>query len=129
MAGVGNGNLTLLDLATRMEKGQVAKSIVEILAEQNQVLEDMVWKECNDSSGHKTTVRTGLPIATWRQLNYGVPSTKSTTAQIRDACGMLENYSTVDKALVNLAKDKAAFLMSEAKPFIEGMNQGFVDTL
>lgn len=129
MAGVGNSNLTLLDLASRMEKGSVAKSIVELLNETNEVIDDMVWVQANDGSAHKTTVRTGIPAATWRQLNYGVSQTKSTTAQIKDACGMLENYSTVDKALIDLAGDKAAFRMSEDRPFIEGMNQGFVDTL
>ena len=112
-----------------MVKGSIDRTIVELLNEENQVADDMVWVECNDGSSHKTTVRTGIPSGTWRQLNYGVSQTKSTTAQIKDACGMLENYSTVDAALVNLAKDKAALRMSEDKPFIEGMNQGFVDTL
>lgn len=129
MAAVGNSNLTLIDLASRMEDGQIAKTIIELLAEKNEILQDIPFMECNDGSGHKTTIRTGLPEGTWRLLNYGVVQTKSTTAQIRDACGMLENYSTVDSALVSLSKDKAAFRLSEDRPFIEGMNQGFVNTL
>lgn len=129
MAAVGNGGLTLTDLATRMEGDSVAKNIIEILNKTNEVLEDIPFIECNDGSAHKTTVRTGIPSATWRQLNYGVTQTKSTTAQIKDACGMLENYSTVDSALVSLAGDKKAFRMSEDAPFVEGMNQGFLDTM
>jgi len=128
MATIGNQNLSLVDLATRMEKGAVAKSIIEILAKQNEALEDIPFVECNDGTGHKTTVRTGIPSGTWRLLNYGVKQTKSTTAQIRDACGMLENYSTVDRSIVDLAKDKSQLLLTEATPIIEGMNQGFMDS-
>lgn len=129
MPAIGNGNLTLLDLASRMDKGVVAKSIVEILAQRNEIIPDMVWVPCNDGSGHKTTIRTGLPSATWRSLYKGVSETKSVTAQIRDACGMLENYSTVDAALVDDAKDGQAFRLSEDAPFIEGMDQSFAQTL
>lgn len=129
MGAVGNSNLTLLDLATRMEGGKVAKTIIELLSKTNEIIDDMVWVECNDGTGHKTTVRTGIPAATWRQLNYGVTQTKSTTAQVKDGCGMLENYSTVDAALAAMSGDKSAFLLSEARPFLEGMNQGFADTL
>jgi hypothetical protein len=129
MAAVGNTYVTLADLASRMEQGSVAKSIIELLNEQNEALDDIPWVECNDGSGHKTTVRTGIPSGTWRKLNYGVAQSKSTTAQVRDACGMLENYSTIDAALVKMAKDQAAFRLSESKPIIEGMNQEFMSTL
>lgn len=129
MASVGTGNLTLLDITSRMENGAIAKSIAELLNKQNEIIEDMPFIECNNGTAHKTTVRTGIPSGTWRQLNYGVAQGKSTTAQITDACGQLENYSTVDAALVGLAKDKAALRLSEDAPFIEGMNQGFADTL
>lgn len=129
MAAVGNTNLTLLDLATRMQNGSVAKSIVELLSKRNEIIDDAVWVECNDGSSHKTTIRTGLPSATWRQLNYGVAQSKSTTAQVKDACGMIEAYSTIDKALVSLAGDKASFRMSEDAPFIEAVSQSFCDSL
>jgi hypothetical protein len=129
MSAIGTGNLTLLDLSSRMEKGAIAPRIAELLAQRNEILDDMVWVEANDGSGHKTTIRTGIPAGTWRLLNYGVNQEKSTTAQIKDACGMLEAYSTVDAMLVNLAKDKAALRLSEDAPFIEGLNQTFSSAL
>lgn len=82
MATIGNSNLTLLDLASRQEKGSVSKSIIELMNKTNEITDDMIVVECNDGSGHKTTVRTGIPSATWRQLNYGVTQSKSTTAQV-----------------------------------------------
>lgn len=129
MPAIGTGNLTLLDLANRMEKGAIAKSIIELMSQTNEIIDDMVWQECNDGTGHKTTVRTGIPSGTWRLLNYGVAQEKSLTAQIKDATGQLEAYSTVDAMLVNMAKDKAALRLSEDRPFIEGLNQTFTQSL
>jgi len=130
MGAVGNTNPTLIDVATRLVNGKVEKEIVEMLSETNEVIDDATWLECNDGTSHKTTVRSGIPQGTWRQLNYGVQPSKSTTVQVKDACGMLENYAQVDKALVDMAGEGgAAFRMSEEGAFIEGMNQSFVDTL
>ena len=73
--------------------------MAELLSQLNEPLQDIPWIEGNLPTGHKTTIRTGLPQATWRRLNYGVPPAKSTTAQITDVCGMLETYSVIDKDL------------------------------
>lgn len=114
--------LTLADWGKRFDpNGKVAK-IVEILAQTNEILEDMLFLEGNLTTGHKTTIRTGLPEAVWRMLNRGVPKGKSTTTQVQESTGMLEVYSEVDKELVELAGDAAAFRLSEAKAFIEGIN-------
>lgn len=130
MATITANALTLADLAKRQDSaGNIDPDIVEILNTSNEVVEDALWVECNDGSNHKTTVRSGLPSGTWRLLNYGVQPEKSTTVQVKDACGMLETYSKVDAQLVKMAKDKAAFRMSEDKPFIEGMTQNFINTL
>lgn len=121
---------TLLDVATRTEgDGKITSAIVEMLGRSNEVVDDAVFIEANDGSGHKTTVRTGLPAATWRLLNYGVQPSKSTTAQVKDSCGMLEAYAEVDKSLADLNGNTAAFRMSEDQAFIEAMNQQFMDAL
>lgn len=74
-------------------------------------------------------MRTGLPSATWRMLNYGVPPSKSTTAQVTDTVGMLETYSEVDKELADLNGQTAEFLLSESLAFLESMNQEMAETL
>jgi hypothetical protein len=89
----------------------------------------MQWKEGNLLTGEKTTVRTGLPSATWRKLNYGVQPSKSVTAQVTDACGMLEAYAEVDKALADLNGNTADFRLSEDRAFLEAMNQQLAATL
>lgn len=129
MAVLATTNLTLADLAKRKDtKGNIAQ-IVEILNATNEILDDMPWLAANDGTGHKSTIRSGLPIGTWRLLNYGVQPEKTTTVQVRDGCGMLEAYSEVDKALVDMSQDKPGFLLSEAKGFLEGMNQNMATTI
>lgn len=129
MATLGAAKLTLLDVAKRSDPNGKISAIAEVLTQQNEILEDMPWIECNDGSGHKTTIRAGLPSATWRMLNYGVQPSKSITTQVKDACGMLETYSQIDKALADLNGNTAEFRMSEDAPFMESMNQTLAQTI
>ncbi len=129
MATVGNNNLTLADHAKRMDPNGKIDRIVEIMSEKNEILDDMTFVEGNLPTGHKTTIRSGLPSVTWRLLNYGVQPSKSRTVQITDACGMLEAYSEVDKALAQLNGNTAEFRISEARAFIEAMGQEMATTV
>lgn len=129
MALIGAVALTYADWAKRLEDDGKVAQIINILSQTNEILDDMLVVEGNLPTGHKTTVRTGLPSATWRLLNYGVAPTKSTTAQIVDSCGMLETYSEIDIALANLNGNTAEFRLSEDVAFLEGMNQQMAGTL
>ncbi|EBF4782372.1 hypothetical protein AC369_07185 [Salmonella enterica subsp. diarizonae] len=125
----GQTALTLADWAKRTDPNGKVDKIVELLAETNEVLDDMMFVEGNLPTGHRTTVRTGLPEATWRMLNYGVQSSKSTTAQITDSCGMLEAYAEVDKDLADLNGNTSEFRVSEDRAFLEAMNQNQAETV
>lgn len=120
---------TLLDLSKRLDPNGKIDTIVEMLTQTNEILDDMVWVEGNLPTGHRTTVRSGLPAPTWRKLYGGVQPSKSRTVQVTDSCGMLEAYAEVDKALADLNGNTAAFRLSEDRAFIEGMNQEFSQTL
>ena len=123
MATVGNTYMTLLDLFKRQNPDDSIAVIIEMLAETNPILEDAIVVECNDGTKHLTTVRTGLPSATWRRLYEGVQPQKSTTKQVTDSTGMLEAWSEVDAKLVELSNDPAGTRESEAAAFLEAMNQ------
>ncbi len=114
---------TLLDVTKRLDPNGKIDKVAELLNQTNEILDDAVWIEGNLPTGHKSTIRTGLPAPTWRKLYGGVQPTKSTTAQVTDTCGMLEAYAEVDKALADLNGNTAAFRMSEDMAHIEGMNQ------
>lgn len=129
MPALASNNPTLLDVAKRLDPDGKIASIVEILNATNPVLDDLSMVEGNLPTGHRTTIRTGLPLPTWRKLYGGVQPTKSTTVQVTDSAGMLEAYAEVDKALADLNGNTAAFRLSEDAAHIEGMGQEMAQTL
>lgn len=129
MATLSVANPTLLDLAKAKDPdGQIA-AVVELLEQQNEIMLDMTWKEGNLSTGHRTTIRTGLPDATWRRLYEFVQPSKSTRAQVDESTGMLEGYGEIDKALADLNGLTAAFRQSEDKSFLESMAQNVAEKI
>ena len=129
MPALAANNPTLLDVAKRLDPDGKIAAIVEILNATNPVLDDLTFVEGNLPTGHRTTIRTGLPTPTWRKLYGGVQPTKSTTVQVTDSCGMLEAYAEVDKALADLNGNTAAFRLSEDAAHIEAMGQEMASTL
>lgn len=129
MATLGPNVLTLSDWAKRLDPDGKVPLIVELLSQTNEILADMLFAEGNLPTGHRVTVRTGLPTVAWRLLNQGITPSKSTTAQIDEAVGMLEAWSEVDKDLAELNGNTSAFRLSEAMAFIEAMNKESASTL
>src|SRR5438552_1428991 len=129
MATIGTTALTMADWAKRLDDDGRVTAIVELLSQSNESMDDMLMVEGNLPSGHKTTVRTGLPQSTWRLLHYGVPNGKSTTAQIVDVIGNLETFAVIDKDLADLNGNTAEFRLSEVRAFLEGMTQQVATTL
>lgn len=115
--------VTLLDVARSMDPDGSTSAIAELLSQENEMLMDMPWYEGNLPTGHRTTVRTGLPDTYFRKLNAGIPSSKATTAQVDEACGILEARSEIDKDLAMLNGNTSGFRLSQAKAFLESMNQ------
>ena len=123
MATLTTGALTLADWAKRLDPDGRVPVVAELLSQSNEILEDCVFQEGNLPTGHRVTIRTGLPSVYWRSLNQGVPSSKSTTAQVDESVGMLEAYCRVDKDLAELNGNTAQFRLSEDTAFLEAMNQ------
>lgn len=114
---------TLLDLKSRLDPNDKVAPVIEMLSQTNEVLEDAVWIEANELTGHTTSVRTGIPEPTFRKLYGFVQPSKSTSVKVREGLGMLEAYAEIDKALADLNGNSAAWRMSEEAPFIEGFGQ------
>ena len=118
-----SNNPTLLDITRAQDPDGSIAAVAEILTETNEMLLDVPFMEGNLQTGHRTTIRTGLPEPTWRMFYGGVQPTKSTRAQITDNTAMLEDYAEVDKALADLNGNTAAFRLSEDTAHLEGMSQ------
>ena len=126
---LSNINLTLADWAKRTDPDGRVPVVAELLSQSNEILEDAVFKEGNLPTGERVIIRTGLPSVYWRSLNQGIPSSKSTTAQVDEACGILEARSEVDKDLAMLNGNTAQFRLSEDTAFLEAMNQTQATTM
>lgn len=129
MATLATTNPTLADVAKTLDPNGNTADIVEILNEVNEVMDDMTWIEGNLPTGHRTTIRAGIPTPTWRKLYGGVQPTKAANVQVTDNCGMLEAYAEVDKALADLNGNSASFRLTEDRAHIEGMSQEVAQTI
>lgn len=128
MGTVTSNALTLMDWAKRLDPQGKIDRIAEILTQYNEILMDVPYIAGNTQTGHRTTIRTGLPTVAWRQINRGVQPSKSSTRQIEFTAGMLEGHGQVDEALVNLAEDKQALRLSENAPYLESISQTLATT-
>jgi hypothetical protein len=129
MATLSATALTLADWAKRIDPEGRVPVVAELLSQSNEILEDCMFKEGNLPTGERVVIRTGLPTVYWRALNQGIPNSKSTTAQVDEACGILEARSEVDKDLAMLNGNTAQFRLSEDTAFLEAMNQTQATTL
>jgi len=124
-----SGSLTLAEIAKRLDPQGKAAPIGELLNQTNQVLDDVPWVEANDGESHVYTLRTSLPSISWINLNTGITPTVSSTAQSRDACGIMGAVVEVDKNVAEKNGQIQANIDSEVTPHIEAMGQEFSDTL
>ena len=124
-----NNSLSLLDVAKRTDPNGDIPRIAELLMQQNEILMDIPWLQGNLPTGTRNTIRTGMPTAYWKRPNGGNPASKSTTAQIDEAAGLLESWSVIDKQVADLNGNAQAYRLSEASAFLESMNQQLANQL
>ena len=129
MALLSTNALTLSDWAKRLDPDGQVPVIAELLSQTNEILEDAIFMQGNLPTGHQLTIRTGLPQIFYRLINQGVPTSKSLTTQVVEACGILEARSHVDVELAKLNGNTAEFRLSEDRAFLEAMNQTMAGAL
>lgn len=120
MATIASTLPTLADLARNMAPDQSEAKVIEILSQNNVAFEDMPFVEGNLPTGHEVTLRTALPSPTWRRINEGVASTKSTENQFVESAGMLDAVSKIDVKLVERLGG-AAYRASQDRAHIAGI--------
>ncbi len=130
---MANKNLGLVATLAELRDfyyGDPAGSIIELMNESNDILDDVQFMESNQSDGHLTRIRTGLPEVYWRRLYQGIPYSKSQWTQVKEPCSMMESRMMIDEAESNLYGDNASrFIDGESVAFAEAMRQKAVRTL
>lgn len=123
MATIGATHLTLLDHAKSYGPDGSRLVVAEILNQTNPIITDLLMREANGMTSHRSLMRTGIPQGVYRKFYQGIQPTKSIKAAIEDTMCMLEDRVEVDKDLATLENDLAAFRMDEARAHIEGIGQ------
>ena len=122
--------LTLMDLrATLMPDGSPVSSYAELLAKENEILDDIPWKAGNQLTGDIHFKRTALPSAQVRRINQGFDSSKGAKESVTETCVQIVSRMTVDMEELNLAPSPEQYLLSESKGHIEVMNEDVVTSL
>lgn len=119
------GHSTLYDVAKTFGPDGKVMAVAELLNQSNELIQYMNFVEGNLPTGHKASVRVGLPVVTYRQFYKGVSVSKSGRATIEDQCAMLEGRNEIDKDLAELNGNTNAFRQSEALAFVESMRESF----
>lgn len=116
MATLGTRYITLRDVQSgRTPDGFLDKNVVELMAQENPVLQDVLWKQCLRGREDIVTIRTGMPEAVVRAYYEGWAGSKSQKRQVTNACARVSTGLEFDWAIYEDQKDKAAFLADEQR--------------
>jgi hypothetical protein len=124
-----SGHNTLIDIAKSFGPDGKVAILAELLNQSNEIIQYLPFIEGNLPTGHKGSVRAGLPTVALRRFYKGVPPSKSGRDTVEDICAMLEGRNEIDKDIAELNGNTAAFRMSEGLAFTEAMNQTFAQQM
>lgn len=123
MAAVSTKMLNILEWGQRHHRGKYLPDI-KMLAQENQVVMDIPWREANDGTTHLFRQQTALPQVYKTMFGEGTPESKSQTAEEREHCTMLSGFSTVPVQTARLHGTQGAVRAEEDANFAEAMKQG-----
>ena len=119
--------LTLMDLRSRlMPDGTPVSSYAELLAQENDILDDIPWIAGNQLTGDIHFKRTALPSAQIRRINQGFDSSKGAVEAVRETCVEIVSRMTVDMKELDLAPSPEKYLLSESKGHVSVMNDTLI---
>ena len=128
MAVLANQCASLYDMQVMMNpSGGYVNDVIEALNKKHEFIRFMQFIRGNETSGHKSTIRVGLPEAYLTEFYGYVPSSKSEEMQVVDTCGTITAYSGIDVDLYELSADTEAgrlkYRARKEAAFIEAINQ------
>ena len=94
----------------KLPNGNIDPNVVNMIAENNPSMMDVVWHECAKGKDDVVTIKTGMPKATVRRFYEGVVGSKSSKKQVTNSCATVSSAIEFDKRLLDAEKNKAAYL-------------------
>lgn len=120
-------NMTLLDHAMRTSnKG--TQAFVNMLSQDNP-LEDIIYKEGNESDGETVKIQNGLPKVYYKRFNKGVPPSKSTYTEQKFKTYRLVGATVTDAELARKGGKINQLREQDKLGQIEAMQQKFASNL
>lgn len=121
---------SLIDIAKSVDPDGSTADIVEMLAKEVPIVQNLPFMQGNLETGHRHVIRTGLPQGTWRRLYEFVQPGKSDKVQVTDSCGNLQAFSEVDEKLIQLAgANGAAYRKDEDMAYAQGLGHQVAETM
>ena len=120
---MADNRFTLLDVMKRVDPDGTPAQIIQLLAEENNLLRTMPFFPTNKETFHQITVQTGLPGAEFVGINEGVDATKGNTAQMTFDTGFIEMRDQIDDNLFEVTANPTNMLSMESLMKLESMSQ------
>lgn len=127
MAAKGVKFVTLADVAKGSDKaiGKVA----EVLMNQNAALKDIPYREMNEGTIHKESIRSSLPEVYYRKANQPIPASKTTIEERTFTATHFESKSQLDEAVAERGGNLAFNRWNEAQGHIQAHANEHADLL
>lgn len=122
-------NLTLIELMRREDPDGSLAQLVDIIAQENRILEDITWIECNNGTYHEDTLTASEPAGSERAYDEGVAKEAGVTETLIEPTCMLNGLSEVDAAKLKHSPDEGAARLQEDGFFLRGMTKTLVSRL
>ncbi len=129
MALITPGAFTYAEWALRHDPTGKISQLVDMLAQSNQILNDMLTVECQSGNAFEYTQVTKLPSPIRRAYNQGVPASLAGVAKLISTCKEYSDWSIFDKSLAELGGNLAELRMQEDNLHMEGFAQTIASDL
>lgn len=129
MATLGDDLWSMADWQKEHEPSGKYATIMEVLHQDNSLADDMLFREGNLPTGHKTTVRAGLPSPEWFGYNEGIRPSKGVTSVETFETGMVGSRSHIGVDIAQLGGNPNRARFNQAVAHLEAIKQGVASTL
>lgn len=123
MATLTPGAFTYPEWALRHDPTGKVSTLVDLLAQNNGVVDDMLTVECQSGNAFEYTQVVKLPTPSRRVYNKGVPATLAGVAKQVATCSEYGDWAVFDKSLAELGGNLGELRAQEDSMHMEGLSQ------
>lgn len=123
MATLTPGAFTYAEWALRHDPDGKISTVVDMLSQSNQILEDMLTVECQSGNAYEYTQVVKLPTPSRRSYNQGIAPTLAGVAKLTATCSEYADLVRFDRSLAELGGNLNELRTQEDNLHMEGLSQ------